>query len=71
MGSPPDQLLQPKDSALDAWLRMCVVVLDAVQQLAQAPVGVRLRADHHLQPVVLDSRLRARVAGASWRMDMA
>ena len=27
---------------------MRVVVLDTVQQLAQAPVGVRLRADHDL-----------------------
>jgi hypothetical protein len=26
---------------LDAWLRIGVVVLDAVQQLAQAPVAVR------------------------------
>jgi len=31
-----------EDGALDAGLRVRVVVLDAVQQLAQAPVRVRL-----------------------------
>ena len=38
----PDKLLEVKDGALDAGLRIGVVVLDAVQQLAQAPVAVRL-----------------------------
>ena len=38
----PDELLQAEDGALDAGLRVRVVVLDAVQQLAQAPVRVRL-----------------------------
>ncbi len=42
----PDELLQVEHGALDAGLRVRVVVLDAVQQLAQAPVRVRL----HLAP---------------------
>lgn len=44
----PDKLLQPEDGALDAGLRMSVVVLDAVQQLAEAPVGVGLCPSHGL-----------------------
>ena len=45
----PDELLQAEDGALDARLRVRVVVLDALQQLAQAPVRVRLRARHRLR----------------------
>ena len=63
MGSPPDQLLQPEDGALDAGLRMRVVVLDAVQQLAQAPVRVRLRTDHHLQQGTAQSPLQPVMLG--------
>ena len=44
----PDKLLEPEHGALDARLRVRVVVLDAVQQLAQAPVRVRLRRIHRL-----------------------
>ena len=48
-GSAPDQLLEAEHGALDARLRVRVVVLDAVQQLAEAPVRVRLRAVHRLR----------------------
>ena len=36
---PPDQLLRVEHCALDAWLGVSVMVLDAIQQLAQAPAG--------------------------------
>ena len=49
-GCAPYELLHAEDGALDARLRVRVVVLDALQQLAQAPVRVRLRARHHLPP---------------------
>lgn len=39
---PPDQLSEVEDSALNAGLGMGVVILDAVQQLAQAPIAVGL-----------------------------
>ena len=38
----PCELLHLKHSSLYAGLRVCVVVLDPLQQLAQAPVCIRL-----------------------------
>jgi hypothetical protein len=42
----PDELLDPEHCALYARLRVGVVVLDALQQLAQAPVAVSLHVKH-------------------------
>ena len=42
MQGAPDELFQVEHGALDAGLCVRVVVLDAVQQLAQAPVRIRL-----------------------------
>ena len=44
---PPDQLFQLEDRALDAGLCIGVVILYAIQQLAQHPVGICLHCIHH------------------------
>jgi hypothetical protein len=50
--SAPDELLDPEHGALYAWLRVGVVVLDALQQLAQAPVAVSLHVKHDALRIV-------------------
>ena len=42
----PDKLFHAEDCALNAWLGIGVVVLDAIEQLAQAEVGVCLHTQH-------------------------
>ena len=54
----PDELLQVEHRPLDPRLRVRVVVLDAVQQLAQAPVAVRLHLPRPTQQLSSGLRLQ-------------